>query len=147
MDETLEQRIMRQEGFTPVAKIDVSPDYVIGYGHDITPDELPQYSNGITQQSALVLLSQDIQNAKTEANNSFPWILGLDDVRQDVIYDMVFQMGAAGVKDFPKMIAAIRDKDYNTASKEMLNSQWHSETPDRCEELANLMLYGDEQPT
>ena len=45
----------------------------------------------------------------------------------------------------PKMIVAMREKDYTTASKEMLNSQWHIQTPSRCEELANLMLYGNEQ--
>lgn len=147
MNETLEHRIMRHEGFTSVPIIDVAPNYEIGYGHDITPDQVPEYANGITMQAAIALLESDIQNCKDEAGRCFPWVLGLDDVRADVIYEMIFQMGVAGVNGFPKMIAAIRDKDYNTASKEMLSSEWYSETPERCAELANLMLYGNEQPT
>lgn len=142
--ETLEHRIMRHESFTAKPIIDVAPNYEIGYGHDLTPAELLQYADGITQQEAYDLLIKDVQERKDQANKHFPWILGLDDVRASVIYEMCYQMGVDGVNGFPKMIAAIRDKDYNTACKEMLNSAWHSQTPDRCEELANLMLNGGE---
>lgn len=141
--EDLLSRIERHEGFIAQPKIDVAPNYCIGYGHDITPAEVDYYSAGITRQEALVLLENDVQNCKELGAKWFPWLLGLDEVRYSVIIEMIFQLGIAGVNGFPKMIAAIRDKDYTTASKEMLNSQWHRETPSRCEELSNLMLHGE----
>ena len=51
-------------------------------------------------------------------------------------------MGVDGVAAFHDMIAAIRIRDWATASKQMLNSAWHTETPARCEELASLMETG-----
>lgn len=139
MSESLEQRIMRHEGLRLRPYADTLGKLTIGYGRCLT-------TNGISTDEAMQLLENDIDEAKIAMNQSFPWVLGLDDVRQGVIIEMIFQLGVAGVQGFPKMIAEIREKDYNIAAKEMLNSVWHSQTPDRCEELANLMLNGD-QPT
>lgn len=140
MSESLEQRIMRHEGLRLRPYADTLGKLTIGYGRCLT-------TNGISTDEAMQLLENDIDEAKIAMNQSFPWVLGLDDVRQGVIIEMIFQLGVAGVQGFPKMIAEIREKDYNIAAKEMLNSVWHSQTPDRCEELANLMLNGDQSTT
>lgn len=66
----------------------------------------------------------------------------LDVFRTYVLCDMVYQLGFAGVKRFKKFIAALRDMDYDTASKEMLNSRWYVQTPLRCELLAERMKNG-----
>lgn len=131
------QRIMRHEGVRLRPYEDTLGKLTIGYGRCLT-------THGISEDEAGVMLNNDIQDARYALNQSFPWTLGLDDVRKDVLTEMIFQLGVAGVQGFPKMLAAIREKDYNTASKEMLNSMWYKQTPDRCAELANLMLNGNE---
>lgn len=140
--ETLESRIIRHEGFCSVPKIDVYPNFVVGFGHDISKSEYDNYSNGITWDAAESLLQSDIFVVKSECAKVFPWILGLSTLRQEVIWEMAFQMGIEGVSAFKNMIAAIRDQDWNKASQSMLDSAWHSETPSRCSELANLMKNG-----
>lgn len=141
-EEDLETRIIRHEGFCSTPKIDVAPMFVIGFGHDITKEECVNYPNGITWDDAEKLLQSDITNVKQECASAFPWILGLSTNRQDVIYEMAFQMGIAGVEQFHGMITAIRDSDWNGAAQHMLESLWHQETPSRCEDLAKLMISG-----
>lgn len=144
MPESLEDRIIRHEGFCNFPKYDAKGFYVIGFGHDITKDQAENtYVHGVNRQEALDLLEEDITRCKEESGKAFPWLLGLSEERQSVIIEMVFQMGIGGVEAFHKMIAAIRIGDFATAAKEMLESQWHQQTPSRAEELANIMLTGE----
>jgi hypothetical protein len=53
---------------------------------------------------------------------------------------MIFQMGFAGVGKFRNMIKALQNKDYSTASKEMLDSAWNRQTPNRAKELSDIMM-------
>lgn len=138
--ESLKERIMRHEGFCSTPKYDAKGCYAIGYGHDIASGAVDMYKDGITVEHALKLLEQDLTNLKQSAAIEFPWLLGLDDCRQSVIIEMCYQLGVYGVTQFHKMIAAIRDQNWPEAAKQMLDSEWHEQTPARCEELAELML-------
>ena len=48
-------------------------------------------------------------------------------------------MGAAGVKKFEYTIEHIEAGDYDKAAKEMLNSEWAKQTPNRAKALAERM--------
>lgn len=141
--ETLESRIIRHEGFCAFPKVDIPPMYVIGFGHDITKTECENYSNGITWNEAEELLEYDLNIIKQNCAKEFPWLLGLDDIRQSVIWEMCYQLGVGGVSQFKNMIAAIREKNWEEAANSMLESQWQQETPVRCQELASLMRTGE----
>lgn len=151
-NESLFDRIIRHEGFCSFPKPDAKGMYEIGYGHDITEDQAQHsYATGITAAEAYDILEQDIASIKTECGRTMPWLLGLDDCRQSVIYEMVYQLGLQGVLDFHQMIVAVREQDWQRAADNMLwnnvpnntvPTSWHTETPSRCEELAGLMLKG-----
>jgi len=49
-------------------------------------------------------------------------------------------MGSEGVSKFKNTLKLINNKDYAGASKEMLDSKWAQQTPDRAVKLSNLML-------
>lgn len=138
--ESLEERIIRHEGFRSLPYLDILGNPTIGFGHCFPSDCADKYKDGITVEHATQLLEQDIANTKQNAALEFPWVLGLDDCRASVIYEMCFQLGVGGVTIFHKMIAAIRDHNWPEAAKQMLDSVWHEQTPARCEELAELML-------
>lgn len=133
--ETLKERIKRHEGFRARAYADTLGKMTIGYGRCLT-------TNGISEDEAEYMLNNDIEESQFALAQSFPWTLGLDDARKDVLAEMIFQLGVKGVMGFPKMIAAIRIGDFDSAAKEMLNSTWHIQTHARCEELSNIMLTG-----
>lgn len=136
MTETLSQRLLRHEGIRLRVYKDSLGKITIGVGRCLETE-------GISEDEAMIMLQNDIDDVKEAVAQVFPWMLGLDDARKDVLYEMAFQLGIGGLQGFPKMIVAIRDHDYKTASKEMLNSAWHIQTPGRCEELAKIMLNGE----
>jgi Phage lysozyme len=144
MTETLQDRIIRHEGFCQMPKIDVAPDYEIGFGHDITPAQASgQYVNGISYSEAVGLLEQDIAQCTEQADSHFPWFEQLDPVRQDVLVEQIFQLGISRTLGFHEELAALAVGDWSKAAYEMTNSEWHTQTPARCTELAGLMLNGD----
>jgi len=52
-------------------------------------------------------------------------IEGLSDVRQAVLIDMAYCHGRRGVLSYKKMWAAIRKEDFDQASAEIIDSNWH----------------------
>lgn len=67
----------------------------------------------------------------------------LNNTRQRVILNMVFNMGLEGVVSFKKMWAALEHKDYNEAAFQMLDSKWAKQVGKRADELAQLMRIGE----
>lgn len=86
-------------------------------------------------------LTNDITDALTDTLRLWPWVKDLSDVRQRVIVEMVFQMGAAGVGEFKHALAAMQAGDWQAAHDQMLDSKWAREdSPGRAHELATMML-------
>lgn len=56
-----------------------------------------------------------------------------------VLLDMAYQMGVQGLRGFKKMIRAINDRDYETAARELLDSNYALQTPERAHRNAKLL--------
>ena len=56
-----------------------------------------------------------------------------------VIVEMCFQLGKPRVMKFKKMWEALKEKNLDKASAEMIDSNWHKQTTKRCESLASVM--------
>lgn len=134
---SLKDRIKRHEGLSLKPYVDSEGYCSIGYGRKIRP---------ITAEQAEDFLSEDLESAWAGARNLVPtgtWI-GLDEIRREVLAEMVFQLGERGVGKFWKMLACLKVADYDKAADEMLDSLWHKQTPARCRELAEMMRIGKE---
>ena len=99
---------------------------------------------GITEEEAELLLLNDIGRVKQELVND-QWYMDLDPVRKAVIENMSFNLGYPTLKKFQNMIASISEGDYETASKEMLDSRWSKQVGQRSIELAEQMRTGQWQ--
>ena len=66
----------------------------------------------------------------------------LADARKIALVSMVFQMGKPRVSKFKKMIAAIDEGNFSDAAVEMLDSNWHKQTPARAKRHAEMMKTG-----
>tara|TARA_R100000353_G_scaffold156263_1_gene115266 strand:- start:569 stop:985 length:417 start_codon:yes stop_codon:yes gene_type:complete len=99
---------------------------------------------GITEEEAELLLLNDIGRVKQELVND-QWYMDLDPVRKAVIENMSFNLGYPTLKKFQNMISSISQGDYETASKEMLNSRWSKQVGQRSIELAEQMRTGQWQ--
>lgn len=107
----------------------------IGWGRNLE-------DKGITLEEAEFMLDNDIKAVISSCREIFSWFAFLDNVRQAVICDMVFNLGIGGFLAFKKLIAAIREKDWERAVSEMENSKWHSQVGTRGVRLAKMMRTG-----
>ncbi len=70
----------------------------------------------------------------------------LSDVRKRVVTDMVFNLGKTKFRKFAKMLAAIEDKKFDDAAKEMKDSKWCEQVKSRCTTLQS-MVKNDKDPS
>jgi len=69
----------------------------------------------------------------------------LDSVRQEVLVNMMFNLGFPTLARFKLMLDAVNNKDWHEASKQMLSSRWASQVGYRATELSSAMLTGEFQ--
>lgn len=132
---SLEDRIKKHEGLRLKPYRDTKNVLTVGYGHNL--------EEGIPQHIADALLEYDILAAITGAS-TFRFYSALDAVRQEIIIEMVFQMGRGRVAKFKRMVSGLNDGDYEWAADEMLDSKWAREdSPGRALYLANAMRLGE----
>lgn len=141
IDETqITAQLIKDEGEVLHAYQDDKGFWTIGVG--ILIDE--RKGGGITRDESRYLLRNRIRAKTAECETRFEWWDAIDTVRQQVIVCMAFQLGTNGVANFKRMCAALRIRDYITASIEMLDSDWAREdTPARAKRMAQIMRSGN----
>ncbi len=138
----LEADIRADEGF----KLRAYPDplsggdpWTIGFGHtgsDVGPDTV------WTADQALAALHGDIISVENGIARYLPWWVHLDDVRQDVLVNMGFELGLHGLLAFHNTLSFVEAGNYEQASANMLLSEWAKQVPRRAERLAMQMKTG-----
>ena len=97
---------------------------------------------GITQDEAMLLLQNDIRKAYADLTTALPWVQTLDDVRQNVLIAMTFNMGIGGLLKFKNTLNLIQQREYNQAASAMLQSLWATQVGARAKRLADQMRTG-----
>ena len=98
--------------------------------------------NGITEVEAMLLLKNDIDTCVTELDRTRPNWRQHNEIRQNVLVEMVFNLGMPRLNKFTKMWAALEAKDYNEAAKQMRDSVWARQVKGRAVTLAEKMRLG-----
>ena len=132
----LKEQIAKHEGYEPrVYKCSNGFD-TIGYGFaikDLFMDE----------EIAGLILDKKIRGilASIEGNEDWDsWFFDKPEPVQDVLVNMIFQIGFSGVRKFKKTIQYIKDDKLLLASEEMLDSKWaRSDSPNRAKELSDIL--------
>ncbi len=145
----LRQDLERDEGL----RLDAYPDplsgaepWTIGYGH--TGPEVCEGLSWSPDQCADAL-ARDIGAACALLDQHAPWWRELNDARQDVMANMVFNMGwlnaagTHGLGTFHNTLAAIRLSRWQEAHDGLLASAWAREVGARAQRLAQQMLTGE----
>jgi len=104
----------------------------IGYGFaikDLVMDE----------DIAEMILRRKLDSLIDRADKRFPFLKGLPVEAKDVIYEMCYQMGISGVSKFKKTLLYLENHEFKMASKEMLDSRWARQTPNRANKLSNII--------
>ena len=131
--ETLVEDIKKEEGYRSSVYLDTLDKPTIGYGFLIDTLELQE---DICELILMRKLEKLIKNIKF----NFKWFDDMPDKVQDVIINMCYQLGVSGVSKFKKTIQFIKNKQWDRASVEMLDSKWAREqTPQRAKRLSEIV--------
>jgi len=107
----------------------------IGYGRNLE-------DMGISEVEAMVMLRNDIEQCYEELS-VFSWFEDLDQVRQEALINMLYNLGLPTFLQFKKTLKFVAEGKYSQAAAEMLDSKWATQVGDRANELAYMMETGD----
>jgi len=132
--------IKLHEGFKEYTYTCPTGHLTVGYGYnlDVNPlnlshNEIAKYKSfGISKQDADKLLKQMIANLESDLEQHLAWLSKLNAARHAVLIDMAYNLGIKGLLAFKNTLALLERGDYEAAAKEMLDSQWASQTKTRA---------------
>jgi lysozyme len=135
MNPHIEAHLVRDEGLRLKPYRCTAGKLTIGVGRNL--DDM-----GITEDEARLLLRNDIARVEAECRREFPWFGALDEVREAVVLNMVFNLGITKFKGFVNTIADISAGNYESAASRMLQSLWARQVGNRALRLAEMMRTG-----
>lgn len=138
MANDLIKKLIEHEGYKRYPYTDTTGHLTIGIGRNISE----RSGRGLTRAEAIYLANNDIKNCRTTLNN-FVWFRHLNSVRQEVLIELMFNLGAPRFFTFKKMIRCLEMNDHCGAEREMLDSKWARDVGDnRAADMAFRMRYG-----
>jgi lysozyme len=126
--------LVMHEGMKLKPYYDTVSKLTIGVGRNLT-------DNGISREEALTLLETDIKLAHLHAD-TYDWYHTLDDVRQNVVVEMIFNLGATTFRGFKLTQASLARHQFESAADHMLDSKWARQVGVRALRLAKMMRTG-----
>jgi lysozyme len=134
MASNLEESLLAHEGLKLTPYTDTRGVLTVGVGRNLQV--------GLSKDEALFLMRNDISRCRKELA-SYLFFKHLDPVRQDVLIELCFNLGLAGLLKFKKMLDAIQSKSYSIAANELLDSLWAKQVGQtRSKNLANRLKTG-----
>ena len=138
-EDRLTTSLRKHEGFRSTVYTCTAGKFTIGIGRCI---DISVSGSGITQSEAEYLLRQDINRFTAMTHGLIVTFDSIDDVRQETLVELCFNMGPTNLGKFTKMLAAIDVKDWDTAAAELLDSRYAAQVGQRAITLANQLRIG-----
>lgn len=138
LTDLLINRIIQHEGIRNFAYEDSLGYLTIGIGRCIQE----KVGKGLSNAECMYLLRNDIADFHAQLMK-YNWFVMQDEVRQDALVELAFNMGVPHLLDFHHMIEALTKLNYQDAAKELINSAWSKQVgASRASDLAWRLQYG-----
>jgi len=134
-EEKLKLWIKKCEGFRAYPYLDTVGKVTIGYGRNID-------DNGISAKEAEFMLENDIARCKEELSH-YNWYNYSPENVKAALINMCLNLGLTKLIGFKRMINALENGDYSTASMEALNSRWAAQVGNRAKDVALMIREKD----
>ena len=135
----LSKRIKINEGYRNNIYKDNLGFLTIGYGHRIKNYDKFIGKKKYSKKILNLVFINDLKKAIYDFKNNYN-TTALPNNVQEVIIEMVFQMGIRSTLKFNKFNSYIKKKLYYLAALEMIKSRWYHQTPKRVERLIEILL-------
>lgn len=140
----LKERIRKHEGcpLTPQGRARLyqdnatPPRWTIGYGWNLS-------DNGLPLAVAETLLDIAIDNARRDLLAAYPVLSMLDEVRQDALVELVYNMGITTVKAFVLTMWHVMLGEFPKAGENLRKSKWYQQVGKvRAEDIIARLVTG-----
>ena len=126
------ESIKKHEGYVGIVYKDSLGIDTIGYGFAIKDLELDK-------DICDIILERKLKDLESRVKLKFGWYPFMPKTIQNVVMEMCYQLGVTGLSKFVKTITYLKDKDFKSASVEMLDSKWAKQTPNRAKEMSEIV--------
>jgi len=109
----------------------------IGVGRNIADSGL-----GLSDDEIDYLLENDINRCRKELE-TYSWFSDLDDVRQDALINMCFNLGLSRLANFKNALSSMAVGAYSDAAEHFLDSRWATQVGNRAQEVAHMIRTGE----
>ena len=135
----LKSRIKKNEGYSNQIYYDQLGKPTIGFGHLIKKREKFTHLKKYSKKHLNNLFENDFSSTLSDFNKNYK-AKSLSKNLQEVLLEMIFQLGIKNCLKFKKFNQSLRGGLPYMAALEMLNSRWYAQTPKRVEKLIDLLL-------
>jgi lysozyme len=138
MSDKLIEMLKRHEGVESHAYKCSENKITIGVGRNVDKSG----GLGLSDDEVDYLLQNDIDRVSSELDSEYEWFAGLDDVRQDAMIDISFNLGQTRLRAFKNALAAMAKGDWRAAADEFMDSRWSGQVGNRAKELTEMIRTG-----
>ena len=138
--ERLLKSVKEHEGYRNKVYLDTLGKRTVGVGH-LCVEDFWEDDKEYEEDFLMDILKKDLQEAIRGAKQLMEdhGCADIDEQAEELLIEMVFQLGMTGVSKFRNMWKALAEKNYIGASYEMLDSRWAKQTPNRANGMAKTM--------
>ena len=139
MDRLLES-VKKHEGYRNKVYLDTLGKRTVGVGH-LCVEDFWEDDKEYEEKFLMTILEHDLQTAIKGAKDLMQehGCTAIDEVAEEIIIEMIFQLGKTGVSKFRNMWKHLSALEYASAASEMLDSRWAKQTPNRAQDMSAQM--------
>ena len=113
-----------------------------GVGHLVIESD-PEYGmdigTAVSESRVIEAFEQDCENVLRDCNILYENFDDLPEEVQQIVANMMFNMGRPRLSKFKGMKRGVDAEDWNAAADEMVDSAWYRQVPNRAERLVERM--------
>ena len=138
--ERLLKSVKEHEGYRNKVYLDTLGKRTVGVGH-LCVEDFWEDDKEYAEDFLMDILKKELQEAIRGAKQLMEdhGCADIDEQAEEILIEMVFQLGMTGVSKFKNMWKCLAEQNYIGASFEMLDSRWAKQTPNRAKSMAELM--------
>lgn len=141
----LQQQLTLEEGKSLKMYLDSMNIPTIGIGHNLR-------DKPISEHACQIIFEDDVAEVVTLLNKYMPWWIEQDDVRQNAIIDLAFNLGVGPCEENPTgkllkwthSLSSLQAKDYEKAANNLASSEpWHTQVGTRADRIVAMIRTGE----
>ena len=134
--ERVRKTLVRHEGLRLKPYRCTAGKLTIGVGRNL--DDV-----GITEETAMTMLTEDIKNAISDLRRNFSWFDDMPVIVQEALVNLAFNMGMSTLKQFVGTLGHLERREWDKAASGLLDSRYARQVGKRAEEVADMIRAGD----